>query len=57
MVDVWGDVLRPGVPGLGPRQTVQAQIRRRVFDQGLHCLLTGISFQNRIKIKKYTSHP
>ena len=26
-------------------------------DQGLHCLLTGISIQNRIKMKKYTRHP
>ena len=26
-------------------------------DHGLHCLLTGISIQNRIKMKKYTRHP
>ena len=26
-------------------------------DQGLHCLLTEISIQNRIKMKKYTRHP
>ena len=26
-------------------------------DQGLHCLLTGISIRNRIKMKKYTRHP
>ena len=26
-------------------------------DQGLHCLLTGISIRNRIKMRKYTRHP
>ena len=26
-------------------------------DQGLHCLLTEIFIQNRIKMKKYTRHP
>ena len=26
-------------------------------DQCLHCLLTGISIQNRMKMKKYTRHP
>ena len=30
---------------LGPRQTVQTQIRRRRTDQGLHSLLTGISIR------------
>ena len=25
-------------------------------DQGLHCLLTGISIRNKIKMKKYTRH-
>ena len=38
------------VPKTGHRQTVQTQIRRR--DQGLHCLLTGISVWNKIKMKK-----
>ena len=26
-------------------------------DQGLHCLLTGISIRNKIKMKRYTRHP
>ena len=26
-------------------------------DQGLHCLLTGNSIENKIKIVKYTRHP
>ena len=26
-------------------------------DQGLHCLLTGISIRNRIKMEKYIRHP
>ena len=45
-----------------PRQTVQTKIRRRrtqnaASDQGLHCLLIGISIRNRIKMTKYTRHP
>ena len=34
---------------------MQTQIRRR--DQGLHCLFTGISSKNKIKMKKSTRHP
>ena len=36
-----------------PDQTPQ----NATSDQGLHCLLTGISIRNRIKLKKYTGHP
>ena len=42
-------------PFLGPRQTVQTQ--NAASDQGLHCLLTWISINNNIKMKKCTSHP
>ena len=57
---------KPSVPFLGHRQIEQTQIRRRrpdqtsqnaASDQGLHCLLTGISIRNRIKMKTYTRHP
>ena len=30
---------------------------RAASDQGLHSLLTGISIRNKIKMKKYTTHP
>ena len=46
---------KPSVPFLGHRQTVQSQIRHRktwrliASDQGLHCLLTGISIRNRTR--------
>ena len=36
-----------------PDQTPQ----NAASDQGLHCLLAGISIRNRIKMKKYTRHP
>ena len=45
---------KPGVQFLGHSQTVQTQIRRgrtRRSDQILHCLLTGISIKNMLKIK------
>ena len=50
----------PSIPFLGPRQTVQNQLRRSILqnavsDQGLLFLLTGISIKN--KMKKYTRHP
>ena len=50
-----GQEYEPGVPFWGPRQTVQTQ--NAASDQGLHCLLTGISIQKSIKMKKYTRHP
>ena len=36
-----------------PGQTPQ----NAASDQCLHCLLTGISIRNRIKMKKYTKYP
>ena len=36
-----------------PDQTPQ----NAASDQGLHCLLTGISIRNRIKMKTYTISP
>ena len=30
--------------------------RSDAADQGLHCLLVGISIRNRFKMKKYTRH-
>ena len=50
---------KPSVPFLGHRQTVQTQIRRRRtrrLIRCLHCLLTGISIRNKIKMKKYTRY-
>ena len=37
-------------PILGPFYNV-------VSGQDLHCLLTGISIKNKVKMKKYTMHP
>ena len=52
-------IYKPSIPFWGHRQTVQTQIRQTpqnaASDQGLHCLLTGISIRNRIKMKKL--HP
>ena len=43
---------------LGSWQTVQIQIRRhRSSDQGLHCLLAGISIKNKIKMKNTPDTP
>ena len=45
----------PSTPFVGPSQTVDPdQMPQNVAsDQGLHCLLSGNSFLNRIKMKKY----
>ena len=56
----------PSVLKLGHWQTVQTQIsctdsdqlpHSAASDQGQHCLLTGISIKNKIKMKMYTRHP
>ena len=32
-------------------------LQNKAFDQGLYCLLTGISIKNKMKVEKYTRHP
>ena len=49
---LYRNTYKPRVPFLGHRQTVQTKILP-ASDQGLHCLLTGISIRNRVTIKTY----
>ena len=42
---------------IGQQSDQEQTWQNAASDQGLHCLLTGISIRNRIKMTKYTRHP
>ena len=51
---------KPGVPfffDIGKQCRPRSDAADCGSDQGLHCLLTGISIRTRLKMKKYTRHP
>ena len=43
-------------PNMSSNETQQPTVIEAASDQGLYCLLTGISIRNRIKMKTYTRH-
>ena len=47
----------PSIPLMGHSVDPDQMLQNAVSDLGLHFLLTGVSIQNKMKMKKHTKHP